>query len=679
VGAFFLTLAPQVEQFPLWITVFILGAMAFRSLGEARRWPLPSAGFCGLLAICLLGGIYLQFHTILGRDAGTAFMSALLVIKFFELRGSRDVALIIFSSIFVMMSSLLYSQALELFVYCLIMMWILTSLLLRNSRGDLLEDKPRRVLRGSAMVFLQALPLTVFLFFFFPRYHGVLQIGEDASSIGLTDKVQPGSISRLADDDSIAMTVKFDPGVILTQDTLYWRALVLWTYHKGVWTTGTGAYASRNMSQSLPKAASGSVPIHQEITIWPHFHRWLFALDYPVTTAISTAHPVGWSQALNGSVLEIKAARDLIDQKERYTVTSSPLLAEEELSADLRKDARQLPNERDDSIDPQVRALAARLQEGCASEDDYINAVLHYFRHEGFVYSDSPGPEGPNALADFLLRKKVGFCEHYASAFAILMRLGGYPARLVAGYAGAQYNPYTNLYIVKQANAHSWDEVWMENEKHWRRVDPTAIISSSNNRTLSSTNGDGGEDENLSIEVAHHRLTLLSSAHLPAWMRRGLLELQLRRQEMDADWNDLIFSYDPQAQSRLANALGFEGETRGILVLACLAATGVCGLVLASVMRRRRPVTPVEDFYSKFCRNMRHRGLPREDWEGPLAYTERLAGAFSGEGRAIREVGRIVAETRYGAAPRAPTRAELNALLLLITASEAASSSSDPR
>jgi hypothetical protein len=232
VGAFLLTLVPHIQQLPLWVSGGIGLAMLLRCLGEARRWPLPSSGFCGILALCLLAGIYLQFRTVLGRDAGTAFMAGLLAIKFFELRAPRDVALIIFSSFFVVISSLLYSQAIELFIYCLIMMWVLTALLLRISMGDLPDNRLLRMLRGSALFFVQALPLAIFLFFFFPRYQGVLQLDMDDTSIGLTSKVEPGSISRLSDDDSIAMTVKFTGGNLPTTDTMYWRALVLWNFHR---------------------------------------------------------------------------------------------------------------------------------------------------------------------------------------------------------------------------------------------------------------------------------------------------------------------------------------------------------------------------------------------------------------------------------------------------------------
>ena len=227
-GAFLLTLVPHVVQFPLWLSGVVVASMILRSIIEVYRLPLPSSTFCGIMALLLLGAIYWQFQTVVGREAGTALTAGLLAIKFYELRRPRDVALIIFSCFFVVMSALLYSQVLELFIYCLIMMWVLTALLLRVHTGDLPEDRLIRMLGHSGVIFLQAIPLALFLFFFFPRYTGQLTLPLDEPSIGLTDTVAPGSIAKLAQDDSEAMYVQFTSRNVPIPGTMYWRALVLW-------------------------------------------------------------------------------------------------------------------------------------------------------------------------------------------------------------------------------------------------------------------------------------------------------------------------------------------------------------------------------------------------------------------------------------------------------------------
>ena len=152
------------------------------------------------------------------------------------------------------MSALLYSQAVELFIYCLIMMWVLTALLMRVYTGDLAQDRLLRMLQSAGFVYLQALPLALVLFFFLPRYNGALGLRFDEASIGLNDVVTPGSIAKLSDNQSEAMYVQFEPGSnIPTTDAMYWRALVLWNYDHGTWTQGK----HRGRRRPRPRRAQG--------------------------------------------------------------------------------------------------------------------------------------------------------------------------------------------------------------------------------------------------------------------------------------------------------------------------------------------------------------------------------------------------------------------------------------
>ena len=163
-------------------------------------------------------------------------------------------------------------------------------------------------------------------------------------------------------------------------------------------------------------------------------------------------------------------------------------------------------------------------------------------------------------------------------------------------------------------------------------------------------------------------------------MRDDLKEMQLRREQVETDWDNLVFLYDPEAQGQLTHALGF-GEKAGFeLLLVCLVTGGICLIVFQRWMARKPPVSPVENLYATFCRNMARRGIPRAAWEGPLAYTERVAEAFPDDKLAIHRVGSIVAHARYGPAPADPAAPhDLKSLLTLLTVSQAASSSRDQR
>ena len=290
-----------------------------------------------------------------------------------------------------------------------------------------------------------------------------------------------------------------------------------------------------------------------------------------------------------------------------------------------------------------------------------------------------PGVQGKDWLPYFLFTSKVGFCEHFASAFAVLMRLEHKPARMVIGYWGADYNPYKDVYTVYQSNAHAWDEVWIRNKNqiaagvrgHWQRVDPTALI----------TAGDPGDQQdpahrqNGFVERIPHDVTFVDQ-FLPGWAKSAIHEAVLRRQEIEVNWDNVVLSYNSETQTRLAQALGF-GETAEIdLLFTCATAAAVSFFIFRRWIRRKPVITPVENLYATFCRYMARRGLPRAAWEGPLAYTERLAEVFPKDKPAIHRVGSLVARARYGATPPDNVVVEqLQTALTTITASNAAQTS----
>ena len=560
------------------------------------------------------------------------------------------------------------------------MMWLLTSLLVRLQIGDSPADHLLQMLRHAGIVFLQALPLTIFFFFFFPRFPGKLQMTLHESPTGLTDTLRPGSIEQLAKDDSEAFYVKFlEDGNIPPVDAMYWRAIVLWQYKNGTWTRGQMAEIPE--SNDSPKSVPHSDKISQEITIFPIFRNgslpWIAHLQ-----AINADEDTGnWSCTLQrqcGAIELVPTSR----------LTTSNAIAWFPLMSfyPMRLIRRKLPIPPNSPrprtgtrFGPEVIALADDLRQKNPDDQAYALSILHYFRHNHFVYSATAENTGTGDwLPNFLFKTKMGFCEHYASAFAVLMRLEKIPTRVVIGYQGADFNPYDSTYIVKQSNAHAWDEVWIAPKKSWVRIDPTAILPPSTNPPAAANGSQQGKDEDegdLSLEVANHQVTILSGAEAPSWLHKTLVEIQFRRQQMETSWDDLIFSYNPEKQGQLAQALGFGKNYQLIFGLACLVAGGICLFVFRTWIKQKPLISPVEQFYAKFCRSMARSGVPRDIWEGPLAYTERVAEAFPDKRNVIQDAGRLVAQSRYGAVPVAPISSqELESLLASITASQAASS-----
>jgi transglutaminase-like putative cysteine protease len=129
------------------------------------------------------------------------------------------------------------------------------------------------------------------------------------------------------------------------------------------------------------------------------------------------------------------------------------------LSDELRKAYLTLP----ETFNPRT-VERARLWRRMASEDRaYIDRVLAWFNAE-HAYSITAPPLGRHTADEFLFDTKEGYCEHFSSAFVILMRAAGIPARVVTGYAGGDRNRMSDYWIVRQLNAHAWAEVWLAGE-----------------------------------------------------------------------------------------------------------------------------------------------------------------------------------------------------------------------
>ena len=92
----------------------------------------------------------------------------------------------------------------------------------------------------------------------------------------------------------------------------------------------------------------------------------------------------------------------------------------------------------------------------------------------GFVYEERPEqPAGATPpLVDFVLRTQEGYCQHYAGAMAVMLRLLGIPARVAVGFTSGEYDDRRNQWEVTDHNAHAWVEVYFPGYG-WLSFDPT--------------------------------------------------------------------------------------------------------------------------------------------------------------------------------------------------------------
>jgi transglutaminase-like putative cysteine protease len=117
-------------------------------------------------------------------------------------------------------------------------------------------------------------------------------------------------------------------------------------------------------------------------------------------------------------------------------------------------------------------ALAQHLATNARTPYAFVSNVLRYLSH-GYAYNQSP-PVSHYPLVNFLFNDKLGYCQQFSGAMALLLRMGGLPARVAAGFTPGMRNGVRHQWLVSDIDAHAWVEVWFP-RYGWVRVDPTPV------------------------------------------------------------------------------------------------------------------------------------------------------------------------------------------------------------
>ena len=140
--------------------------------------------------------------------------------------------------------------------------------------------------------------------------------------------------------------------------------------------------------------------------------------------------------------------------------------------AELAGHYLQLPG---GQVTDRMRALIGELRAGTNNDHDFVVAVRDHLRTALEYTTDIPQPTTPeaNLVDEFLFEWQRGHCEYFATTMVVLLRAEGIPARIVNGFLGADHNSVGDYYAVRQANGHSWVEVYFPGDAGWVRFDPT--------------------------------------------------------------------------------------------------------------------------------------------------------------------------------------------------------------
>jgi protein-glutamine gamma-glutamyltransferase len=627
---FLLGLALIVALLPILFLVPIAGPLALL-LGMALRWwiernptgHIARSPWLRFGPIFLGGmGTYFMNAGLTGLEGGIAVLLSVSGGKIMEARTPRDFQIIACLGWFLCLCVLALDQSIGHSLIAYGTFFLIGVSLVRFRRGSAGIKLPSWVC-GSLLV--QAVPLIVLLFLFYPRgSFGLTQLRRHLQhQTGISNVMEPGKVAEIAKSDARAFYATLPDGQQLSRADLYWRCLVLWQCHGMTWRQGTGLATVQGL-ETVPFDQQ----IRQEITLEPTGSQWLPSLDLPV-------------KAVRGSF-------DMMLDRSAYTLLSdSPVdgLRRYEVRSVLLPKYQPLPQRHRDAallvlgpVSAEVRALAASFAKH-GKPQLIRDAALQHLRVGGFRYTLTPGAYyGPNAMDTFLFQRKLGFCEHFAATFATLMRLAGVPARTVIGYMGGEYRSRGDYYTVRQQHAHAWAEIWTD-ELGWERVDPVAALSPSR---LSDEFSDLFDEMNPMMSLAE-RIPGFDS------LKDGVMQVW---DDMNFVWYDQVVQFNRMEQRSLWQDLGVYRQTIGRLLLWAfgLVVLPLVGLWLY-LRRPHRARDPVVRAWLRFCRYWRGQGHARLPYEGPLDYATRLAQAYPKTAPQIMRVAELYAQLRYGASP----------------------------
>lgn len=614
-------LLPHLTSVPVWLMALVAVAGTWRMLVELRGWSLPTRWLRTLISVLTMLGVLVAYRTLNGLEAGTALLVAMAGVKLLETRSVRDLSVLLLLAYFLLFAAFLYRQSLVQLPYMLVTAWLLTATLLRIHEAEA-TLRVREALWTTGRMLLQALPIAALLFIFFPRLPGQFWAlpPRQSAQTGLSGEMTPGDVSELSISGAIAFRVRFD-GPAPPPSERYWRGPVFHHFDGRTWRRWNAFYPRQQEITAGPT-------YRYRVTLEPHQRFWLLALDTVTEWPTDRAYRMYDSELLTRRPIAVATSFDLQSHTRFRT------------SGELPEPIRELDTALITRRNPRARALALEMRARSGSDAAFVEALLQKFRREEFSYTLQPPTLASDSVDDFLFNTKKGFCEHFASAFTMMMRAAGIPARVVTGYQGGEYNSVGDYFIVRQSDAHAWSEVWLD-QRGWVRIDPTAAVAPE--RIERGIDFAMSEDEPVPGRL----------------LRRSELLMRLRNtwDAVNTFWNDRVVEYDARQQRSLFRALGLDandwrtiGLTLVFAVTALLAA--LAGWLAWTYGRSRKD--PAAQIYEQVCSRLAKYAVPRHPGEGPRDYLERAALALPNLAAPLRTFATRYLAHRYGPPAAAP-------------------------
>ena len=465
---------------PAFVAAWVAGWLVSLVTPEGRfrgGWVLTA----GLLAgPALLAAVFTA-----GLDPALAavyFASLLLLARLISVSNAESHAQVHLLSILVMAGGAAVSPDITyLLIFVCYLFFVTFGLLLTHLRrevGEAMLPLPAREVVGRGLVGGTvalvgfALVFTTAVFLFVPRLTFGLGMARPASGaqVGLTDRIDLEGFSGLRENDQVVLRVWLEEGASTAELGerlgLYWRAQAMEHYDGLGWT-----------SEHRPLAQDSS----SKVDLWSDSRR-----SSPVTLDVEVVSSLGVP------VIPVPDQADKVSVHERDSrgarIALRPTVAREvrtlgspavpyrfRVGLDPNRQVvdRSPPKPKHLELGeehPAIVALADRLAEEAGRDPLRYANLLENWLSTRFDYS-MESPSDPS-LTHFLIERRAGHCEYFATAMAVMLRLQGVPSRVVVGFHGGRWNNSGGYYTVRQGDAHAWVEAWTEGVG-WLRYEPT--------------------------------------------------------------------------------------------------------------------------------------------------------------------------------------------------------------
>ena len=472
--------------------------------------------------IVALISFYVQFilsDYTLSKEYFLSLVLILIFLKFSELEKKEHYFFYNYTCIFLGISSLLYGQDLPSSISSFILIIISIIQLYSLNQTKIINVNFKNILKYLLFSF-SIFPIIFIVYLIFPRTEINLKLFETSTNnLGIPDKISLGSFENISNSDESVFI--FTPQNTEEIKKYYFRVKVfnIMDDNKN-WISADGNELIRRYSENIKiDLQQASKKPYGKIIIFPHEKKWLPKL---------VDHSYKNQQILKNLFDNLSFSNEKIIKKKAFD------LIPQNLNYSYDKKLINFYTEITDNVSPKLKQWSKDTYNNSLNEKDYLGKILTRFATSDYYYNLNPQKIG-NDYEKFFFETKTGYCEYYAGVFAILSRLAGIPTRIVSGYYGGEYNFPGKFYTFKQQDAHSWVEVYLNNE--WVLYDPTLSIP---NRNIINSNNQSFNNQTNDNQLSNQDISMY---------KNQINKISIYFDYANYLWTNKFISYDGKARS----------------------------------------------------------------------------------------------------------------------------------